>query len=402
LEYLKFLGFFKNITDNHNRAFIIALLALVIVVAGLTTRSILLKKNPDPETGVTYTHYNNFLIFRGSFYHLIENSDLYKAYPEEYYDLYKYSPTFALLMAPIAVFPARTGLFLWNLLNVLILFTALWKFPSFNQKQKLLALAFILIEMITSIQNTQSNALMAGLIILGFIMLEKNKPWIASLLIVLTVFIKIFGLVALAIFIFYPKKLKNALIILMWFFILALLPLLVLSPSILIQQYSGWMGLLSTDAAVYTGLSVMTWLYTWFWISISKNIIIAVGAFLLLIPLVRLASWKSIRFRIYFLSSLLIWMIIFNHMAESPTFVIAVSGVVIWFFSKEKMRWEDIALVSLVLLFTVLSPTDIFPSSLRRNLVEPYVLKAVPCIFVWFKIQFDLFAMKNKQLMDLS
>jgi hypothetical protein len=54
------------------------------------------------------------------------------------------------------------------------------------------------------------------------------------------------------------------------------------------------------------------------------------------------------------------------------------------------MRVEDIILVALVFLFTVLSPTDLFPDALRKSLVEPYVLKAVPCIFIWVKIQVEL------------
>jgi hypothetical protein len=379
LEYIK-----------NNRALFLSATLLVLIVAGVTIHNMMLQKDPDPETGVVYTHYNNFLIFKGSFHHLISHQDLYQEYPQEQYDLFKYTPTFALLMGPIAVFPAKFGLFLWNLLNALVLFVAFWKFPSFSQKQKLLALAFVLIEMITSIQNTQSNALMAGLFILGFVFLEKDKPWTASFLIVLTVFIKVFGIVALAIFIFYPKKIKNALISLFWIVFLGLLPLIVISPAELTGQYRSWLEVLNTDASVYSGLSVISWLHTWFGLEIGKNIIVLAGAVLLLFPLIRITSWKALQFRIFFLSSLLIWMVIFNHMAESPTFIIAVSGVAIWFFGKEKRNWLDISLVILVLIFTVISPTDIFPSSLRKSLVEPYVLKAVPCIFVWMKIQYDL------------
>jgi hypothetical protein len=379
-------------------AFIWAVTAVVLVVLAVTIVTQVRQKPPDPDTGITYTHYNNFLIFRESFHHLLDNQDLYQEYPQEHYDLFKYSPTFAVLIAPIAIIPAKIGLFLWNLLNALVLFTAIWKFPSFSQKQKLLALGFILIEMITSIQNTQSNALLAGFVILGFVFLEKDKPWIATLFIILTVFTKIFGLVALAIFIFYPKKLKNSLITFFWMILLGAMPLIIISPSELINQYQSWLGILRSDASVYSGLSVMSWLYTWFGLDIGKNILIILGAILLFLPLMKFPSWSQLRFRIMFLSSILVWVVIFNHMAESPTFVIAASGIAIWFFSKEKMRWEDMVLVGLVLLFTILSPTDIFPSVIRKNLVEPYVLKAVPCIFVWFKIIYDMFLFRIKEI----
>lgn len=379
--------------NKNNRYYLLSAALLVLIVTGVTIHNMTLQKAPDPETGMVYTHYNNFLIFRASFYHLIENQNLYQHYIHEYYDLYKYSPTFAVLMAPIAVLPAKVGLFAWNLLNALVLFFAFMKFPSFKQKQVLSAFAFVLIELITSLQNTQSNALMAGLIMLGFISLERDKPWIASLFIVLTVFIKIFGLVALVIFIFYPKKIRNSLIILWWFIILGVLPLLVISPSGLLGQYQNWMAVLNADASVYSGLSVMSWLYTWFGLETGKNVIVLAGALLLLLPLVKTSSWKHLSFRMFFFSSIMVWMVVFNHMAESPTFIIAVSGVAVWFFSKEKKSWPDIVLLALVFLFTILSPTDIFPSMVRKNLVEPYVLKAVPCIFVWFKIQIDLWMM---------
>jgi hypothetical protein len=380
---------------NKNKRFLLLFAAmLVLIVAGITIHSLLMQKSPDPETGIAYTYYNNFLIFRASFYHLIENQNLYQHYILEYYDLYKYSPTFAVLMAPIAILPAKVGLFAWNLLHALVLFFAFMKFPSFKQKQVLYAFAFVLIELITSLQNTQSNALMAGLIMLGFISLERDKPWIASLFIVLTVFIKIYGLVALAIFIFYPKKIRNSLIILLWFIILGLLPLLVISPAGLLELYQNWMAVLNADASVYSGLSVMSWLYTWFGLETGKNVIIMTGALLLLLPLLKVSYWKHLHFRMFFFSSILVWMVIFNHMAESPTFIIAVSGVVIWFFHKGKKEWVDIVLLALVFLFTILSPTDIFPASLRENLVQPYVLKAVPCILVWFKIQYDLILLR--------
>lgn len=374
-----------------NKVLIWAVTALILVVTVITLQSLLLQKAPDQESGASYTYYNNFLIFRGSFYHLTENQDLYSAYPSEHYDLYKYSPTFAVLIAPVALLPAQAGLFFWNLLNGLILFIAFWKFPSLTQKQKLLALALVLIELITSLQNSQSNALLAGLFLLAFVFMEKNKPWIAILFIILTVFIKIFGLVALSMLVFYPKKIKNGLIAIIWLVILFLLPLLLVDPSELIAQYRSWMGVLGADASLNSGLSVMSWLKSWFGIHINKNIIILAGAVLLLLPLVKFSSWKHLHFRILFLASIMIWMVIFNHMAESPTYVIAVSGVALWFFSREKMGWVNTVLLALVLLFTVLSPTDIFPSAIRESLVNPYILKAVPCIFVWIKIQCDLF-----------
>jgi len=43
-----------------------------------------------------YNQYNNYTIFEKSFYHLKDHQDLYKLYPDEQWDLYKYTPTFSV------------------------------------------------------------------------------------------------------------------------------------------------------------------------------------------------------------------------------------------------------------------------------------------------------------------
>jgi len=335
-----------------------------------------------------YTHFNNYLIFKQSFYHLIHGEDLYQLYPEEHYDLYKYSPTFALLFGSIAWLPDLMGLILWNLLNVLVLYFAFLKLPFPSNKTLWLAAVFILIECITSLQNSQSNALISGLIIGSFLLFENKKTFLATLLIALSVYIKLFGLVAFVLVLFYPDKVKNIAYSLFWILFLGILPLLLIPFSGLTALYESWLGLIRDDQSVSYGLSVMGWLYSWFGIIISKNLLILIGAVIFCIPLIRLKQFQHIQFRYLWLASILIWVVIFNHKAESPTFIIAVSGAAIWFFL-QKQNYINLSLILLVLLFTILSPTDIFPKTIRNNLVNPYVLKAVPLIFIWMKLIYD-------------
>lgn len=77
------------------------------------------------DDGPAYTRYNNYVIFTSASKHLSEGSNLYKSYPEEHWDLFKYSPAFALFMSGFAVFPDLPGLILWNLLNILVIGLAL-------------------------------------------------------------------------------------------------------------------------------------------------------------------------------------------------------------------------------------------------------------------------------------
>ena len=99
--------------------------------------------------------------------------------------------------------------------------------------------------------------------------------------------------------------------------------------------------------------------------------------------------YKDYSFRLVMLSSVLVWMVIFNHMAESPTFIVAMAGVVIWFYA-QKPNITNLVLLILCIVFTCLSPTDIFPPYVRKEIFQPYVIKAVPCILIWVKMIYDL------------
>jgi hypothetical protein len=344
--------------------------------------------------GLEYTGYNNYIIFKQSFFHLVDGADLYILYPAEHWDLYKYSPTFSLLFVPFTILPDLIGLFVWNLLNITVLAYAFWKMFGNSGKTLLWISGFMLAELVTTTQNSQCNALIAGLIILAFLRLEKRQVAIAALLVVLTVFIKLAGIVALSIFIFYPNKLRSSLWIIGWFVILGVLPLVVVSPAELIEQYRGWLRMLQEDHSASYGLSVMGWLHSWFNLDVSKEVVLAAGTGLLLIPLLNYKQYGALRFRLFFLASVLIYMVIFNHKAESATFIIAVAGIAIWYFSQER-KWVNLVLLLLAFIFTVLSPTDAFPVNIRNQYVHPYALKAVPCILVWFKIWWDMVTYRN-------
>jgi hypothetical protein len=341
-----------------------------------------------------YTRFNNYVIFKQSFYHLTEKEDLYRLYPEEHWDLFKYSPTFALLFSIFAILPGFWGLFLWNSANALILFLAIKLVPQLRTKDKAYILWFVLIELMTSMQNEQSNGLMAGLIILSFVFLEKNKYLWATLFISLTIFIKLFGIVAFSLFLLYPKRIKSIGYSLWWIAILAMLPLIVVSFSQLRFLYSSWLKLLTNDYSLSYGLSIMSWLVAWFNLEPNKMLIFLIGCLIFCIPFIRISFYRDSHFRLIALASVLLWMVIFNHRAESPMFVIALSGVGIWYFSQQK-KPENLALLIFAFIFTSLSPTDIFPKFLRDELVKPLVLKVVPCIFIWFKLIYEMVFVKH-------
>jgi len=364
--------------------------------------------SPTIFNDLEYTAYNNYLIFKQSFFHLIEGKDLFILYPKEHWDLYKYSPTFSLMMAPLAILPDVVGLFIWNLLNALVLFFGIKKlqlparFKGIEfSKISMFIILFVGLELMTSLQNEQSNGLLAGLIILAFVFLEKEKIWLGTLCITLTFYIKIFGIVAFALFLVYPQKGKFILSSAVWMIVLALLPAVFVGFDQLIFLYESWGRMLGEDHAASYGYSVMGWLQIWFGLEVSKNVIVLLGVALFCLPLVKFKRNLNYEFRWRLLVSILIWVVIFNHKAESPTFVIAMSGVGIWYFFSKKTK-VNLALVILAFVFTSLSPTDLFPRFLRESFVIPYVMKAMFCILIWGKVIWEMFLIQPQTNTDLT
>lgn len=364
-------------------------LLFVVMAVGASVQSLLVKPSGNQQTQ-SKTLYNNYKIFKYSFIHLSEGDDLYVAHPDDHWDLYKYSPTFAVFFGLYSVLPDGAGLTLWNLTNALVLLLAVWYLPRLNLWQRNAVLFIAAIELLTSMQNSQSNGLMAGLIILAFGCMERGRYFPAMALLAFSAYIKIFGVVGFVFCLFYPGKIKMALYALFWFVLLALLPLVFVDAPHYSALLQSWQHMLAADEPASYGFSVMGWLHAWFGIDAGKWTVALCGALLFMIPFVQYKKFSDPAFRLLALCSVLIWIVIFNHKAESPTYVIALSGVGIWFVQARKTRFNTLLFV-LVFVFASLSPTDLFPAVIRREVVLPLALKAFVCIVVWVKVVADMF-----------
>jgi len=253
--------------------------------------------------------------------------------------------------------------------------------------------------MISSTQNSQSNVLIAGLMVLSFVFIREGKIEKAALFLLLAAFIKPFALVGFILFLFFPGKIKMFVWSVVWTSVLFLLPLLIISWPDLIAQYHNWQVMLNADHSASYGISVMGWIQTWFGLSPDKLIVLFIGVVLLLIPLIATKLYSVSRFQILMLCSVLLWVILFNHKSESPTFIIAMAGMAIWYFTQQPSTVNTV-LICVAFLFTGLIATDVFPRTIRKEWAEPYVIKVVPCILIWLKILWDITVLwieKNKK-----
>jgi len=374
--------------DKINYSRLLKFLLYVFILLAIAISVQKLSQGERSFWGHTQSHYNNYVIFKTSFKHLVEQVNLYDLYEKEYGDFYKYSPTFAVFMAPFYYLPDWLGLITWNLLNCLLLFYGIVKIPELSDKLKVFILSFSLIELVTSIQNQQSNAMIAGFLLLAFVCFEKQKIPYAALLIMVCFFVKLTGILACVLFLFYDNKWKFVLWSLIWFLILAALPLLFTDFHNLTVQYQNWWKLLVDDHSQSYGISIFGIIHSWFGIQPSKVWILFVGMILFLLPLIRINRYKEFEFRLLYICSLLIWIVIFNHKAESSSYIVAIVGCALWYFTSEKSRL-NLFMILLAFVLVSLSPTDLFPKSLRENLIVPFVLKAIPAVMIWLKIGFE-------------
>ena len=337
------------------------------------------------QHGGTHQH-NNFLIFRAASRHLIAGKDLYTLYPAEHADLYKYSPTFALLFAPFAYLPLLPAMLLWNALNAGALFIALGM--VLPRRAATVARAIVFLDMLGSLQNAQSNALVAALLIFTFAAYERHHTALGSLAAVGGAFIKLFPLAGVSFAVFHPRKVRVALAVVASSVLLFALPLLVTSPATLRMQYASWHALGAVDASIKRGYSVMQMLENVLHRGWPNWPIQLLGVAILLAPvLFQRNRWHEWERRRLYLCSVLVFCVIFNHLAESPTFVVALAGAAIWFAALARpSRWEWTLFVLIVVL-TILSSSDIMPDAIQRDFFDRYRFKTVPLIVLWIELQ---------------
>jgi hypothetical protein len=339
------------------------------------------------QQGITHQN-NNFLIFRAASSHLLHGQDLYAAYPALHFDFYKYSPTFALLFLPFAALPFAVSMLAWNLVNAGALYVALGM--VLTRRAALIARALVFMDMLGSLQNVQSNALVTALIIFGFAGYERRHTLSASLAVAVGTSIKLFPLAGASFAIFHPRKVRVGVALVLSLLALLLLPLLVTPAATLVAQYRSWRAIEAVDA-LERGFTVMQMLQLLLRQDWPNWPLQGLGVLLLVAPvLVRRDRWTQWGFRRLYLCSVLVFCVIFNHQSESPTFVIGVAGVAIWFASlSHPDRWVW-ATLAFVIVCTILASSDAMPRAVQRAVFDPYRVKTIPLILVWIILQVQL------------
>ena len=372
--------FHKPFFSNPRTLF--GLWTLLAVVAGLTK--------------IAPHRHNNFLIFRGVFWHTIQKLSLYDFYPTEYNDHNHYGPIFSLVIAPFAVVPEAIGLLLWLVVLALGMYYAVRRLPL-EEGRQIFLYWFCAHELLTALQMQQFNIAIAAIIIGSFAAIEKGREVTAAFLIVLGTFVKLYGVVGLAFFFFVKRKPRFILALIGWSVVCFVAPMLISSPEYVVGQYVEWYERLAAKNGENT-FSLMQNISLLGMIrkisgsaSYSDLFVILPGLALFGLPYLRFGQYRHLAFRYAILSSVLLFVVLFSTGSESSTYIIPFAGIALWYTTSPWKRsgW-DVALLVFAFVLSSLSPSDLFPRSLREAYVLPYALKALPPALIWLRLSYEL------------
>ncbi|MCR5779927.1 MAG: DUF2029 domain-containing protein [Bacteroidaceae bacterium] len=340
-------------------------------------------------------HNNNFLIFRGVFWHTLQQTSLYAEYPAEYGDTNHYGPVFSLIIAPFAALPEWFGLLCWLIALTLFLYIAIRKLPVRDGIQ-IAILWFCAHELLTALFMAQYNIAIAAGIVLTYICIQKEQDFWAAFFIILGTFVKLYGIVGLAFFFFSKHKGKLILSLVVWAALMFVAPMVISSPEYIISQYGEWYQSLTSKNgdnlfASHQNISLLGMVrkisgcatYSDLWLIIP-------GLALFALPYLRWKQFKHPAFQQTILASVLMFTVLFSTGSESSSYIIAFVGIALWYWAApwKRTSW-DIALMIFAFILTSLSPSDLFPAALRRAWVQPYALKALPVVLIWFKLTWE-------------
>ena len=340
--------------------------------------------------------YNNYLIFKGVFTNTLQERNIFLQYPDLYFDSNHYGIFFSLLIAPFAMMPDGFGAVLWNVASTLVFLYAVYKLPFSDAKKSFFAW-LCLQEFITAATYFQFNIILTGLLILSAVYIYERKETQSAFTILIGTFVKIYGIVGLSAFFFIKNKSKFILSFVAIALLFFVLPMLISSKEFGIQSYFDWYTSLSGKNLENQALgtrqdySLMGVVRRILGNAEISNLIFLIPGFLLfMLPYLRIKQFKFLPFQLMILASTLLFVVLFSSGSESPTYIIAVSGVVIWFLMQKKWTKVDIGLLIFVMIFTCFAFSDLFPKSIKEEVFIKYSTKAIPCIIIWFRVMYEL------------
>jgi len=338
-------------------------------------------------------------IYKSVFWNTIDQLSLYEFYDYLFGDCNHYGPVFAYVIAPFALLPDTWGMLLWECFLVAVFYIGV-RYMPLERWQKVFMFWFCAHEVLTPLFVEQFDLAMAGMLLLTFACVEKQKPVWAAFFIMLALFIKLYGVMGFAFFFFIEDKKKFLLACLGWGLLFFVAPMAISSPEYVVRQYFGWY-----DSLVAKNVQNLTEHFNTTNTSLlgmprkisgnteySDQWFIIPGILLFLLPFTRVDQYKHAAFRYAMLASVAMFHLLFSTGTESYGYIAAMTAFVVWYTTApfQRGRWA-LYLLIYAFIFTSLCTSDVlFPRAIWKQWIEPYALKALPTTIVWFVLMWEM------------
>ena len=322
------------------------------------------------------------------------------AYTQEYVEIHHgrffiYSPVFNVLFTPFAFLPRWISGILWNFMNYTLLFLAIRNLPGrLKDKSTQIALYLTLI-IVESLFCFQYNVVVCYIFLWAFILLEKDKPFWAVLLIMISATTKIYGIVELGLLLCYPKFWRNVGYAVLCGLGLLLLPVLQTGFDGLIPWYMDWFNALGshhdTTGTYPSIVFAIPGVLPYMRIFQASVMVLLIAMFFALKN-----RWNELDFRVQALGVFMGYIILFSEASEPHTYVIALSGYMMcWYTWKRHTLFDTIMFWIVFVLFSII-PTDVLcPSSVHRLINNTLFFNVYSYTIVWITMIWR--TIKNKQ-----
>ena len=342
----------------------------------------------------------NLFIFRTASERLFHHQNLYEFIQYKIiWDKFFYAPQFAFLFYVFTIMPMYVAVFLWIGVGAGLFYMALQLLPVSNMS-KTIMFFIALSDLINSFQNLQTNAINTALMLFIFISLHHSKYILAALCVAVCLSIKIYPAAAALLFLFYPNKVKFIIWCAAFTLLLFFIPMVVVPKEYYFSCLQNWIKTITEDANdkfIANSPSLIGINYTWFAKPLNHFYIQLMGLTVVCVPLFKiLKQHVDTVFILLYLSFVMLFVVIFNHATESPTYIIATTGAAIWFVVSVKNKL-NIGLLILLIFACIIVPTDIYPTVIKKEYLIPFKIRVIPCLLIWIKIFYDLLMYKPQE-----
>ena len=280
--------------------------------------------------------HQNFMVFSDATQFFWQGISPYTTeFVEAHGRYFLYSPVFTVLFAPFAYLPAWLGPFAWNLFNYSLFFVAIFTLPQqFTQQQKCRMFLFLLLILGQSLLSFQYNITVAYL------------------------------------------------------FLLLTLPLIKIAPADLLPYYEEWCHSLAVhqSAGAYDSFFYARPIAAWT-LPHFRALQIGMLGLLTLLFLGNFHKWSSFAFRAQALGILMGWVVLLSDSAEKHTYIIALAGFMLWYWSRPTRTATDKILFWCCFVLLCIVPIDIFvPVPIRDFITRTLWLHVWVFFIVWIRM----------------